>query len=125
MRYEPPPQPANDLAAPGVAAALLLGAGRWGCGHSTAAVSAAKAVQPPLAHPLADAPGDDAAAAEAMQPVVLQSLSLWVAAADGQCAAPLNEHAHLLGAGRRDCTICKSMCLHKVEAAVTRLIIFV
>lgn len=82
MRYEPPPQPDGDLGRPGVAAALLLGAGRWGC-SPPAAESQQQQWQPP-AHPLAEDAGTSASSSQAAQPVVLQSLSLWVAPADGE-----------------------------------------
>ena len=87
MRCEPPPQPEADLGSPGIAAALLLGAGQWGSSATAAGVppqpQQQQQQQQAVPHPLAPAAGAPASGSQALQPVVLQSLSLWVAHADG------------------------------------------
>lgn len=79
VRCEPPLQPEGDLSSPGIAAALLLGAGQWASSPPAAAVPPQQVVT----HSLAPAAADAASSSQAPQPVVLQSLSLWVAPADG------------------------------------------
>ena len=81
MRHEPPPPPPEDLCDGGVAATLLLGAGRWA--SPTAAPGA------PETDAEAAGGGNRSSAAPMVHtPAVLRALSLWVAPAEGeQCAA--------------------------------------
>ena len=109
VRCEPPLQPEGDLSSPGIAAALLLGAGQWASTPPAAGAPPQQAV----AHPLAPAAADAASSSQALQPVVLQSLSLWVAPADGgyphQCGRhPCQRPAcHSLPSNpRAQCSLC-------------------
>jgi len=104
VRYEPPASPADDLTGGGVAAALLLGDGRW-------------AMEPAQQHGVAAGHGNGAAAKPAQPAVVLQSLSLWVAPADGE------EHQNCASDHRDAISHAQQLCVHpsrKLSAEVSR-----
>lgn len=84
MRCEPPSKPDGDLGSPDIAAALLLGAGQWRSRPPAAGTPPQQQQQQQaMTHLLAPAAAGPAPSGQALQPMVLQSLSLWVAPADG------------------------------------------
>lgn len=91
VRLEPPPPLDGEFEAPPVAAVLLVAGARWSLQPPTVAAAAVRRREGAKSHQDAEPPpaglGGDAA-----QPtkVVLASLSLWVANAEGTPPSPLH-----------------------------------